>query len=244
MSHLSAQQLDRLRRELLDHRKALLSRLEQNGRFGQTDPIREVTGDSSIDNHPADQGSEVFERAKDLALNERTERTLDHIDQALRRMDAGEYGKCAECGNPIPYERLEVLPFTQYCVDHAPNQFVSDNRPIEEKILVRPYGRTSLDEREAPSFDGEDAWQIVEQWGTSNSPAYAEDPNVEDYNDDMAIESDEPDGFVEPIESFLATDLYGNVSVVRNDAYRWYMAADQGDRTLEYGAEEDDNSYI
>jgi YteA family regulatory protein len=241
MSHLSATQLARLRRDLTDQRTALQNRLRQNDRYGLQEPLRETTGDSSVDNHPADQGSELFERAKDFALNERTEHTLEQIDRALRRMETGDYGICEACGKPIPYERLEVLPFTPYCVDHTPNSFVSDNRPIEERLLDRPFGRTSLDERDAPGFDGEDAWQIVERWGTSNSPAFAEDPNVDDYDGEMAVESGEPDGYVEPIESFLATDLYGNeVSVVRNAAYRRYMNDGLGDRTLETGAKDDD----
>lgn len=35
---------------------------------------------------------------------------------ALRRIEHGTYGYCATCGNPIPYERLSVMPETAYCV--------------------------------------------------------------------------------------------------------------------------------
>lgn len=239
MPHLSKQQLDSLKQQLHTERQDLLTQLEHNDHYGLMDPIREITGDSSIDNHPADHGTEVFERAKDIALNEHTERTIDRIDRALSQMQNGKYGVCDECGKDIPFERLEVLPYTQYCVEHSPNQFVSYNRPIEESIEVRPFGRTSLDEHEDTQFDGEDAWQIVEQWGTSNTPAFAEDNHVDNY-DEMFIESGEPDGYVEPVESFLATDLYGHVSVIRNSTYQWYMATEQGDRTLEYGTEDED----
>lgn len=239
MQHLTKEQLGTLKRQLLDERQDLLTQLEHNDHYNLMDPIREITGDSSVDNHPADQGTEVFERAKDLALNERTERAIDDIDRALSQMGNGEYGVCDECGKAIPYERLEVLPYTQYCIEHSPNRFVSYNRPVEESVLVRPFGRTSLDEHEDTQFDGEDAWQIVEQWGTSNSPAFAEDNHVDNY-DELWIESGEPDSYVQPVESFLATDMYGHVSVVRNSTYQWYMATEQGDRTLEYGSEDDD----
>ncbi|PIV74631.1 MAG: dimethylmenaquinone methyltransferase [Rhodobacteraceae bacterium CG17_big_fil_post_rev_8_21_14_2_50_65_11] len=37
------------------------------------------------------------------------------IKAALERMDAGEYGICVKCGNPISEDRLEVLPFTPFC---------------------------------------------------------------------------------------------------------------------------------
>ena len=41
---------------------------------------------------------------------------LRQADQAMARMDAGGYGVCAECGNPIPAERLDARPFAVHCV--------------------------------------------------------------------------------------------------------------------------------
>lgn len=82
-------------------------------------------------------------------------------------------------------------------------------------------------------FDGEDAWQTMERWGTSNTPALSEEPEINDYNG-MYIESGEADGYVEPIEQFLATDLYGKErTVIRNRAYRRYMKDGEGDTRLE-----------
>lgn len=43
-------------------------------------------------------------------------RTLQEVDAALARMDAGEFGLCVHCGNPIPAERLEFLPQASGCV--------------------------------------------------------------------------------------------------------------------------------
>lgn len=43
-------------------------------------------------------------------------RILDDVVAALGRMDAGTYGTCGHCGTPIPYARLEVLPYTTGCV--------------------------------------------------------------------------------------------------------------------------------
>jgi hypothetical protein len=150
-------------------------------------------------------------------------------------MEAGRYGECVTCGKPIPYERLKAVPTTQYCIDHVPDPHSSDRRPVEEQLLAPPFGRTSLDELpEHNEFDGEDAWQIVESWGTSDTPAMAENPNIADGYQDMYIESDEPDGYVEPLESFLATDIYGkSVMVVRNEAYRDYMHSGEGESILE-----------
>ncbi len=43
-------------------------------------------------------------------------RTIEEIDEAVARLDAGTYGRCVHCGSPIPLERLEFRPFAASCV--------------------------------------------------------------------------------------------------------------------------------
>ena len=62
------------------------------------------------DQHPADQGSELFEREKDLAILESLEVDLAEIEAALQRLDEGTYGVDEVTGDPIDPERLEALP--------------------------------------------------------------------------------------------------------------------------------------
>jgi RNA polymerase-binding transcription factor DksA len=62
------------------------------------------------DQHPADQGSEVFEREKDLAILEGLEVDLAEIEAALQRLDEGTYGVDEVTGEPIDPERLEAYP--------------------------------------------------------------------------------------------------------------------------------------
>ncbi len=62
------------------------------------------------DQHPADQGSELFEREKDLAILESLEVDLAEIEAALQRLDDGDYGVDEETGEPIDPARLEALP--------------------------------------------------------------------------------------------------------------------------------------
>jgi DnaK suppressor protein len=50
-------------------------------------------------------------------LIERAEERLRYIDQAIGRLERGNYGTCAECGESIPVERLMAVPFAIYCVD-------------------------------------------------------------------------------------------------------------------------------
>lgn len=241
MSHLSPEQLRELRQSLERERDEWERHFAINDQFGLEDSQNMSTGElSAYDNHPADLGSEVFERGKDVALNENAEHQLDAIEQALYRMDTGDYGNCLVCGEPIPFERLQAIPASLRCTAHAEKSTFPLNRPAEEDYLASPFGRTSFDETDRETeFDGEDAWQIVESWGTSNTPAMAEDTEITDYNG-MYIEAEENEGYVEPLESFLATDIYGqNVTVVRNRTYRQYMDHNEGEGLLEPDPYED-----
>ena len=71
---------------------------------------------SSLDQHPADIGTETFDREKDLSILEQVEAELADIDHALKRLDDGTYGTCEACGKAITDERLEALPYSTLCV--------------------------------------------------------------------------------------------------------------------------------
>jgi RNA polymerase-binding transcription factor DksA len=71
---------------------------------------------SSVDQHPGDLGSEVFEQEKNAALLESIEAELREIDEAFERLDKGTYGRSVLSGEPIPDERLEAVPWTRYTV--------------------------------------------------------------------------------------------------------------------------------
>jgi DnaK suppressor protein len=53
-----------------------------------------------------------------MALNrkERATQQQEELRQALERIEAGNYGVCQQCGQPINPERLEILPATSLCV--------------------------------------------------------------------------------------------------------------------------------
>ncbi len=44
---------------------------------------------------------------------------LEEIDHALNKMDDGTYGRCEVCGKAIAEPRLEAMPATRFCIDHA-----------------------------------------------------------------------------------------------------------------------------
>jgi DnaK suppressor protein len=71
----------------------------------------------SADQHLADTATETVEREIGNTLEEHDERLLGAIDAALQRIEDGTYGKCVNCGAPIPEERLEAMPWATLCID-------------------------------------------------------------------------------------------------------------------------------
>jgi RNA polymerase-binding protein DksA len=53
---------------------------------------------------------------KELALEHNEEDIYHAINAALERIEEGNFGRCAECGKPIPKTRLNALPWTAYCI--------------------------------------------------------------------------------------------------------------------------------
>ena len=80
----------------------------------ETDSVGEL---SSVDQHPADLGTETFEREKDVSIIEQVEAELADVEHALRRLDEGTYGLCEACGQPIGDARLDAIPAARLCVE-------------------------------------------------------------------------------------------------------------------------------
>jgi RNA polymerase-binding protein DksA len=74
---------------------------------------------SNLPLHMADVGTENFDQEFTLGLIENEEETLELIAAAIRRIDAGTYGVCQDCGQPIARPRLQALPYTPYCIECA-----------------------------------------------------------------------------------------------------------------------------
>lgn len=77
---------------------------------------------SHVPLHMADQGTDNNERENTLNLLANEEQMLAEISAALGRIEAGTFGRCEECGSPVPRERLKELPYARHCVDCARKQ--------------------------------------------------------------------------------------------------------------------------
>ena len=111
--------------------------------------LRMSTGElSSVDNHPADVGTETFERSRDLAINATLSEEYSEIEAALKRIEDGTYGVCL-----ISHENIPFAGAGEGRQEHS--------------------GR----------FDDAGAWETVEDYGSSNTPAMSSKRDVTNYAD-------------------------------------------------------------
>lgn len=64
-----------------------------------------------------DEASRTMSRRILLEIGDKSHETIKLIDEALDRVENGNYGECEECGEDIPVKRLELLPYAKFCVE-------------------------------------------------------------------------------------------------------------------------------
>jgi RNA polymerase-binding transcription factor DksA len=73
----------------------------------------------SYDENFADSGQVAAEQGEAMELANRLREQLADVQRALDKLDAGTYGKCEVCEADIDDARLEAMPATRYCIQHA-----------------------------------------------------------------------------------------------------------------------------
>jgi len=94
---------ERLVRERADL-QGTVERIRERLAVSQRDSGGEI---ALVDQHPADAASETEARELDVARQTMFEAKIALIDEALARLERGEYGRCVVCGRRIPEERRE-----------------------------------------------------------------------------------------------------------------------------------------
>jgi len=112
-AYMNAEQQAFFRDLLLHQRQELQSRIAE-----ELDALREVEPSSD----PADIGSAEEQRQWQLRVLEREKKLLDKIDDALDAIARGEYGWCAETGEPIGLQRLLLRPTTTLSIEAKQRQ--------------------------------------------------------------------------------------------------------------------------
>ncbi len=217
---LNEKQQATLREELLEMKKDLATTAEETD---SKESAQEAAGELSMyDNHPGDMGTELFEREKDMALNIHANSELEKVENAIQAMQDGLYGFCEVCHKEIPFERLEAVPYTTLCINHATEQEVPHDPPVEDDILIMANPNSYADRRSGAAHDSEDSFQEIAKSGTSETPS----DFIGDHDSyDTLYDRDSEDRAVEAIEEFISTDLSGKArGFVRSDASEQYEA--------------------
>lgn len=85
--------------------------------------IKDSSGEhSSYSFHIADMGTDTSEREKSSMLASLDSDVLNDIENALRKFQKNEYGKCEQCGNEIHHARLEAIPYVRLCLECKTNE--------------------------------------------------------------------------------------------------------------------------
>ena len=111
---MDQQQLDTLKGALEEELVAVERQLEEHG-----SPADSETVEVDVDEGFADSAHATAERSQTLAIVEQLHEHRREIKAALERIEEGIYGKCLNCGQEIPYERLEARPSSTLCMSCA-----------------------------------------------------------------------------------------------------------------------------
>jgi DnaK suppressor protein len=109
----TAEELNQVRTELESEAVGLHADIKKTA-AEMADRLTDSAKDAGDDE--ADIGAKAFEREHDLALAQNAQDLLDQGERALSRIDAGTYGVCESCGEPIGKARLMAFPRATLCV--------------------------------------------------------------------------------------------------------------------------------
>jgi DnaK suppressor protein len=107
LEHRLQEERARLSREL-DRSVADQAQADEQDRAGDI---------SALPFHPADLGTDTMDTELDASNATRMSRELAEIDAALERLYRApeRFGICEDTGRPIPFERLDVIPWARSC---------------------------------------------------------------------------------------------------------------------------------
>ena len=111
-------ELQRFRKMLVDEKDRVTQSLSEHEKIiKHTDDQSGLEMGKAHSNHMADQGSDEFQYETTIKFANTEGRYLYNIEEALRRIEDGTYGKCQECSTAINLPRLRRLPYTRLCIE-------------------------------------------------------------------------------------------------------------------------------
>ena len=105
----------KIRTLLEEDRETTSARIEALSRDFD-DIVASISSVGNDDEHDPEGSTIAFERSQVSSLIDTARHHLAELDDALERLDGGDYGRCEKCGEPIAAERLAVRPAATTCV--------------------------------------------------------------------------------------------------------------------------------
>jgi DnaK suppressor protein len=104
------------KRKQKTYRDRLLARREGLFRQVTEAEMSSRERDAEATQDPADMAANAYTKELLISMSANDRRLLGLIDEALGRIEAGEYGDCINCGESVPEKRLDAVPWARYCV--------------------------------------------------------------------------------------------------------------------------------
>jgi len=113
----SKAELDHFKTIILEKKKEILEELETLRDTMVDSTTGEYVSENSTYSTHMEQGTDTMEREKMFLFASREGKFLNYLEDAMKRIEKGTYGRCTVCGKLIEKERLEAVPHAQQCLD-------------------------------------------------------------------------------------------------------------------------------
>lgn len=101
--------VEKFKKQLIEKREEILNEA------GRT--LSDMTDQNQNIPDPNDRATVESGRSFELRIRDRERKLLSKIEEALERVEEGEFGICEDCGEEIGLKRLEARPVTTLCID-------------------------------------------------------------------------------------------------------------------------------
>lgn len=109
MKKLDKRTMEQYRKKLLEKRRELTAAYTKNRHYGRE-------SDEGGTQDLADKASSSYTKEFLYSLSNTERSILEEVERALKRIDSGEYGTCADCEEKISRKRLDAVPWARHCV--------------------------------------------------------------------------------------------------------------------------------
>lgn len=108
---MDKKQLEKYKKKLLEKKKEIVDEFHKNVNYRKESAADDGTQDL------ADKANMAYNKEFIFSLTDAERDLLQMIEEALARMEEGEFGVCTSCANDIKAPRLEAIPWAKFCLN-------------------------------------------------------------------------------------------------------------------------------